>query len=102
MNGHFDRTRAFFATALVCFISCRAPAGTNETDAARWLAGASPVPAFTVPASRARWETRRKQIRAELVPLLGKLPARPKVPKIETLSREDRGDYILEKFQFDN
>ena len=33
---------------------------------------------------------------------MGKLPPRPKQPHIETLSREDRGDYLLEKFQFDN
>jgi dienelactone hydrolase len=30
------------------------------------------------------------------------LPPRPKVPEVEILSREDRGDYVLEKFQFDN
>ncbi|HZV36013.1 MAG TPA: alpha/beta hydrolase family protein, partial [Verrucomicrobiae bacterium] len=34
--------------------------------------------------------------------LLGKLPPRPNVSAMQTLSREDRGDYILEKFQFDN
>jgi dienelactone hydrolase len=102
MNGNLQRTRAFLAATLLCSISSLAPAETNQTDAARWLASASPVPAFTVPASPARWETQRKQIRSELVELLGKLPARPKIPKVETLSCEDRGDYTLEKFQFDN
>jgi dipeptidyl aminopeptidase/acylaminoacyl peptidase len=34
--------------------------------------------------------------------LLGKLPARPQVPRVQTLSRTDRGDFIVEKFQFDN
>jgi dienelactone hydrolase len=41
-------------------------------------------------------------VRATVWQLLGKLPPRPKRPKVETLSREDRGDYFLEKFQFDN
>jgi len=45
---------------------------------------------------------KRQEIRAELWKLLGKLPPRPKTPKVETLSREDRGDYVVEKFQFDN
>ena len=54
------------------------------------------------PASRREWETKRKQVRATVWQLLGKLPPRPKHLKVETLSREDRGDYFLEKFQFDN
>ena len=44
----------------------------------------------------------REQIRTQVWELLGKLPPRPKTPKVQTLSREDRGDYIVEKFQFDN
>src|SRR5437870_13533730 len=75
-------------------------AQTNETDAARWLAKAEIAPPFTAPASRQAWETRRKQVRAELRKLLGKLPLRPKRPHVETLSREDRGDYLVEKVQF--
>ncbi len=77
-------------------------AQTNEPDATRWLAKADIAPAFTAPASLRAWESRRKQLRAEVWQLLGKLPPRPKQPHIETLSREDRGDYLLEKFQFDN
>jgi dienelactone hydrolase len=34
--------------------------------------------------------------------LLGKLPPRPSAPKVAIISREDRQDYILEKFQFEN
>ena len=34
--------------------------------------------------------------------MLGTLTARPKNLSVETLKREDRGDYLLEKFQFDN
>jgi dienelactone hydrolase len=77
-------------------------AQTNQSDAMRWLAKAQIAPPFAVPDSRSSWETKRRQVRAQLWELLGKLPARPKLPKIETLSREDRGDYLLEKFQFDN
>ncbi|HWF20476.1 MAG TPA: alpha/beta hydrolase family protein [Verrucomicrobiae bacterium] len=68
----------------------------------RWLEKAGPVPEFKIPASRRAWESKRKKVRAELNQLLGKLPPRPKVPAVQTLSREDRGDYIVEKFQFDN
>jgi dienelactone hydrolase len=77
-------------------------AQTNQTDAARWLAHADVAPPFSAPATRAAWDTNRKGIRTELWTLLGDLPPRPKVPKVETLSREDRGTYFVEKFQFDN
>ena len=40
--------------------------------------------------------------RVELWKLLGRLPPRPKLPNVEVLSREDRGDYTVERFQFDN
>lgn len=77
-------------------------ADTNDTVAARWLAKADLAPAFRVPDSRAAWESKRREIRAELWALLGKLPPRPPVPQVVTLSREDRGDFFVEKFQFDN
>ena len=86
--------------AATCGLAVRAQ--TNQTDAARWLAKAELAPAFVVPASREAWETQRRQVRAELWELLGRLPPRPTTPKVETLSREDRGDYVVEKFQFDN
>src|SRR6266542_4321094 len=75
---------------------------TNQTDAHRWLANAPVAPPFTVAKSKAAWEKQRQHVRAQLWELLGKLPPRPKLPKVETLSREDRGDYVVEKFQFDN
>jgi dienelactone hydrolase len=76
--------------------------GSSQTDAERWLAKAEIAPPFAVPASRERWKFRRKEVRAELWRLLGKLPPRPAAPNVETLSREDRGEYVVEKFQFDN
>jgi len=79
-----------------------AVAQTNQSTARRWLEHTEPAPPFTIPATRGAWEKQRQQVRAQLGELLGKLPPRPKVPKVETLAREDRGDYTLERFRFDN
>jgi dienelactone hydrolase len=76
-------------------------AQTNNA-ATEWLAHAPVASPFSGPASRSAWETKRAEIRATLWQLLGKLPPRPKVPEVRTVSKEDRGDYRLEKFQFDN
>ncbi len=77
-------------------------ADTNETDAARWLASAPLAPPFKAPAAKSDWEAKRKEIRAQTLSLLGKLPPRPDLPRVKMLARDDRGDYVLEKFQFDN
>ena len=77
-------------------------AQTNVSNAEAWLAAAPVAPEFSVPKTKATWEKRRPEVRATLWQLLGKLPPRPKVPKVTTLVREDRGDYIFEKFTFDN
>src|SRR5262245_25427325 len=65
-------------------------AQTNESEIAQWLAKAELAPPFAAPASRKQWETQRKEIRSRVWQLLGKLPARPKQLKIQTLSREER------------
>jgi len=75
---------------------------TNESEAARWLAKADLAPAFAAPASREAWENKREKIRAEVWQLLGKLPPRPALPQVKTLAREDRGECVMEKFEFDN
>lgn len=75
---------------------------TNQSEAKHWLEKAPPVPEFKIPTTRKAWEKKSGEIRRQLWQLLGKLPPRPKIPKVETLSREDRGEFILEKFQFDN
>ena len=77
-------------------------AQTNLPAAEAWLAAAPIAPEFAVPKTKATWEKRRTEVRATLWQLLGKLPPRPKVPKVTTVSREDRGDYVFEKFTFDN
>lgn len=73
-----------------------------ETASLRWLEAAQIAPEFTVPPTRQEWEKQRNTLRTQLSQLLGNLPTRPATPVVQTVSREDRGDYILEKFQFDN
>lgn len=75
---------------------------TNQAAGERWLAAAPSVPEFKVPAQASDWQRRRQEVRAQLEKLLGELPPRPKVPEVRTRSREDRGDYFVEKFEFDN
>jgi dienelactone hydrolase len=102
MSRSFSSGSALLVAALLCFAPNVLMAQTNQTDAARWLAKSEIAPPFVAPASRAAWEGQRKQVRAQLGELLGKLPPRPRLPKVEALSTEDRGDYVVEKFQFDN
>lgn len=77
-------------------------AQTQATVAERWLQTAPAVPEFKPSTTRKGWERQRPQLRAQLWQTLGRLPARPKSVKVATLQREDRGDYLVEKFQFDN
>jgi dienelactone hydrolase len=74
----------------------------TNINAEAWLAKAQLPPPFDPGQSKAGWEKKRFKIRKELWDLLGKLPARPKAPKVEMLSREDKGEFVVEKFQFDN
>jgi dienelactone hydrolase len=77
-------------------------AQTEQSSAQRWLAKAQIAPPFIAPASRAQWLEQREQIRATLWKLLGTLPPRPTVPAVQTVSREDHGEFSVEKFIFDN
>ena len=94
--------RKLLWTIALCGGMAAANAQTNQSDAALWLERSQIAPAFHAPSSKTAWEKERKQIRAQIWELLGKLPPRPKIPKVKTLSHEDRGDYIVEKFEFDN
>lgn len=60
------------------------------------------LPEWPMPTDLARWERERGAVRAQLVTLLGDLPARPDPAKVRVVSREDRGDFILEKIEFHN
>ena len=60
------------------------------------------VPELAVPATLDQWKKQRIDIRKTLVQVMGDLPPRPKVTPVKTLSRENKGAYTLEKFEFDN
>ena len=77
-------------------------AGMLYNVARRWLDKAALAGPFTPPADLVSWEKQRPVVRSQLQLLLGRLPPRPVQPAVQTVSREDRGDYWLEKFQFDN
>lgn len=94
------KTPASIAIALAWLAPTMAQ--TEPSAAARWVAKADIAPDFAAPATRAEWESRRLQVRSELLALLGRLPPRPAVPSVKIVSREDRGDYVVEKFRFDN
>jgi len=94
-------TRLPLALVLLAFATS-AMAQTNSSVAKRWLEAAPTVPEFKVPNSKVTWERQRKQVRVQLWDLLGDLPPRPKWLAVETLNREDHGEYVVEKFQFDN
>jgi dienelactone hydrolase len=62
----------------------------------------SSVPEFIVPQDLETWQQRRSAIRDTLIKLMGQLPPRRGVAKVQILSREDRGEYTVERFSFDN
>ncbi len=78
------------------------PASGGQAAQSAWQSAAPAVPEFKAPAGREAWESQRAEIRLTLWKILGKLPPRPRVPAVRTLSREDKGGYWLEKFEFDN
>src|ERR1051325_3116806 len=102
MQRTYSAAHMFCFAALGLFTPASVMAQTNETDAARWLAKAAVAPPFIIPRSQPAWESKRQEVRAQLWELLGKLPPRPGLPAVKILSQEDRADYLLEKFEFDN
>jgi len=71
------------------------------TNAERWLRAVK-TPEFTTPATKEAWVKQRAEIRTTLQSLLGTFPPRPALPQVTTLSREEKDDYVLEKFRFEN
>lgn len=94
------------SAAIVGLLLCGAPTWlmgqSQNNQPEQWLAKAELAPPFAVPSSPGQWTARRQQIRDTLRQLLGKLPPRPRVAQVTTVSREDRGDFVVEKFSFDN
>lgn len=74
----------------------------SRTHAARWLEQIPLAPPFVIPDSRAAFGSQREQVRAKLWELLGRLPPRPPLPKVEIISSEPREGFTLERFQLDN
>ena len=61
------------------------------------------VPEWPVPNNLVRWQkTDRPQIRQTLLELLGEMPSRPDPAKVRVISHEDKGEFILERFEFFN
>ncbi len=93
-------TFAFLVSTCIHTMAETAPPLQPQGQA--WLDASPPVPALDIPADAGAWSRKRAEIRATLTCLLGDLPPRPSPLKVKTLSREDQGDYWLEKFSFDN
>jgi dienelactone hydrolase len=61
------------------------------------------IPEWPLPSDRSQWDNvDRGKIRATLLACLGELPARPDPPRVRTVSKVDRGDYLEERFELDN
>lgn len=61
------------------------------------------IPEWPLPTDLKRWQDRdRATTRATLLQCLGEMPPRPDPAKVRVLSREDLGDYTLERFEFHN
>ncbi|MSU65063.1 MAG: dienelactone hydrolase [Opitutus sp.] len=60
------------------------------------------LPEWPLPTNLGQWGQDRLEVRKTLVKLLGDLPPRPDPAKVKVVSREDRGDFILEKIEFHN
>ena len=60
-------------------------------------------PEWPLPKTRSAWENgQRQETRRVVLKCLGKLPPRPKPIAVKVLSREDKGTYFLERFEFHN
>ncbi|MGE3806631.1 MAG: alpha/beta hydrolase family protein [Gemmataceae bacterium] len=61
------------------------------------------IPNWPVPTDLEKWQkTDRAKTRAILLECLGELPPRPDPKNVKVVSREDKGDYILENIEFHN
>src|SRR5262245_37848178 len=82
--------------------------GGPETQGEAWAGvpdtfEGTKIPQWLLPTDLKRWETTdRAKTRATLLQCLGELPERPDPRKVRVLSRVDKGEYILEHFEFHN
>lgn len=78
------------------------PHSTNGLSGMATLRASGSVPALEIPTKAEDWGRRRAEIRATLSRCLGDLPARTKASPVRVLERLDRGDWMEERFEFDN
>jgi dienelactone hydrolase len=74
----------------------------NDSVQRRWIESACLGVPFRKPESLAAWSVEREVLRRDIRALLGRLPPRTEVSRFRTMSRSDRGDYFLERFEFEN
>jgi dienelactone hydrolase len=60
------------------------------------------IPELNVPGTIGQWQMQRESIRETLIKVMGDMPPRPKIISVRILTREDKGTYEVEKFEFDN
>lgn len=61
------------------------------------------IPEWPLPTDRKAWEeSGRAKTRATLLACLGEMPERPDPKKVRVISREDKGEFFLEHFEFHN
>jgi dienelactone hydrolase len=60
------------------------------------------IPEWPIPTNRTAWEKDRVQLRATLMKCLGDIPTRPDPRLVRITSKEDKGDYRIERFAFFN
>lgn len=61
------------------------------------------IPEWPLPTDLKRWqEADRAKTRQILLQCLGEMPPRPDPAKVRVISKEDLGDYTLERFEFHN
>jgi dienelactone hydrolase len=60
------------------------------------------LPEWPLPTDLRLWQRDRADVRATLVKLMGDLPPRPDSSNVRVVSREDRGEFTLEKIEFHN
>ena len=87
---------------VMCLSSLALMSQPSPIVATTWLDTAPTTPAFKVAASQPAWAQQRAGIRQQVQQLMGSQPPRPAAPTVTTLRREDRGDYVVEHFTFDN
>lgn len=102
VNSIVVRNVFFVLLALIGLVPANNGMAQAVNDTRNWMDHAVLAPEFQVAESRRAFEKQRTQVRHTLWQLLGKLPPRPRLPAVKTLSREDLGTYWKERFEFDN